>query len=44
MPSSRSADGFVAIRPDSKTAFVVGADFRAVLSLEAERAFWDGEA
>lgn len=44
MPSSRSEDGFVAIRPDSKTAFVVGAGFHAVLSLDGERGFWDGEA
>jgi uncharacterized cupin superfamily protein len=42
MPSSW-AESFVAIRPDSNTAFVVGPGFRRVLPLGEEVAFWDGE-
>ena len=42
MPSSW-AESFVAIRPDSNTAFVVGPGFRRVLPLGEDVPFWDGE-
>jgi uncharacterized cupin superfamily protein len=42
MPSSW-AGSYVAIRPDSKTALIVGAGFRQIVSLDDDFGYWDRE-
>lgn len=43
MPSSWSGDGYVAIRPDSNTALIVGPDFRRIVPLDQDLGYWDRE-
>ena len=43
MPSSWAGDGYVAIRPDSNTALIVGPDFRRIVPLDEDLAYWDRE-
>lgn len=43
MPSSRPEDGYVAIRPESNTAVIVGPNFSTIVSLDITRDFWEGE-
>ncbi len=43
MPSSSAANGYVAIRPDSNTALIVGPAYRRVVPLDEELGFWDRE-
>lgn len=43
MPSTDPPHISAAIRPDGGTAFIVGPDFSATLSLADQREFWDGE-
>ena len=43
MPSSFSPHGYVAIRPDSNTALIVGPGFRRIVPLDEEREYWEGE-
>jgi uncharacterized cupin superfamily protein len=43
MPSSRPRHGYVAVRPESNTAVIVGPGFSSVVSLEPARDFWEGE-
>ncbi len=43
MPSSFAPQGYVAIRPDSNTALIVGPGFRRIVPLDEEREYWEGE-
>ena len=43
MPSSWSGDGYVAIRPDSNTALIVGPGFRRIVPLDEDLGYWDRE-
>jgi uncharacterized cupin superfamily protein len=43
MPSSWAGEGFVAIRPDSNTALIVGDGLRRIVPLDDELGFWDRE-
>ena len=43
MPSSWAGDGYVAIRPDSNTALIVGPDFRRIVPLDENLDYWDRE-
>lgn len=43
MPSSWAAEGYVAIRPDSNTALIVGPGFRRIVPLDEDLAYWDRE-
>lgn len=43
MPSSFAEHGYVAIRPDSNTALIIGPGFRRIVPLDEERGFWEGE-
>jgi uncharacterized cupin superfamily protein len=43
MPSSRAAEGYVAIRPDSNTALIVGPGFRRIVPLDDDLAYWERE-
>ena len=43
MPSSHAPHGYVAIRPDSNTALIVGPGFRRIVPLDEEREYWEGE-
>lgn len=42
MPSSAS-DAYVAVRPDSNTAFIVGPGFRQIVPLDESLEYWDRE-
>ena len=43
MPSSFSGDGYVAVRPDSNTALIVGPGFRQIVPLDESLEYWDRE-
>ena len=43
MPSSWAGDGYVAIRPDSNTALIVGPDFRRIVPLDEDLGYWERE-
>ena len=43
MPSSWAGEGYVAIRPDSNTALIVGPGFRQIVPLDESLEYWDGE-
>ena len=43
MPSSWRESGYVAVRPDSNTAMIVGPGFRKWVPLDEELDFWDRE-
>jgi uncharacterized cupin superfamily protein len=43
MPSSRPGDVYVAIRPDSNTAFIAGPHFRQIVPLDRDLDYWEGE-
>jgi uncharacterized cupin superfamily protein len=43
MASSFAPQGYVAIRPDSNTALIVGPGFRRIVPLDEEREYWEGE-
>ena len=43
MPCSWAGNGYVAIRPDSNTALIVGPDFRRIVPLDEGLGFWDRE-
>jgi uncharacterized cupin superfamily protein len=43
MPSSWAGEGYVAIRPDSDTALIVGPGFRRIVPLDQDLDYWDGE-
>ena len=43
MPSSFAPHAYVAVRPDSNTALIVGPGFRRIVPLDEEREFWEGE-
>jgi uncharacterized cupin superfamily protein len=43
MPSSWAGDGFVAVRPDSNTALIVGPGFRQIVPLDESLDYWDRE-
>jgi uncharacterized cupin superfamily protein len=43
MPSSYAPEGYVAIRPDSNTALIVGLGFRQVVPLDDDLGYWDRE-
>ena len=43
MPSSWAGDGYVAIRPDSNTALIVGPDFRRIVPLDEDLEYWERE-
>jgi uncharacterized cupin superfamily protein len=43
MPSSWSDSGYVAIRPDSNTALIVGPGFRRIVPLDEDLGYWDRE-
>jgi uncharacterized cupin superfamily protein len=43
MPSSWAGNGYVAIRPDSNTALIVGPDFRRIVPLDEDLGYWDRE-
>jgi len=43
MPSSFAGDGYVAIRPDSNTALIVGPGFRQIVPLDEDLGYWDRE-
>ena len=43
MPSSFAPQGYVAIRPDSNSALIVGPGFRRIVPLDEEREYWEGE-
>ena len=43
MPSSWAGDGYVAVRPDSNTALIVGPGFRQIVSLDESLDYWDRE-
>ncbi|HEV7641139.1 MAG TPA: cupin domain-containing protein [Gaiellaceae bacterium] len=43
MPSSWAGDGYVAVRPDSNTALIVGPGFRRIVPLDESLEYWDRE-
>ncbi len=43
MPSSRAGEGYVAVRPDSNTALIVGHGFRRIVPLDEDLGYWDRE-
>jgi len=43
MPSSWAADGYVAVRPDSNTALIVGPGFRQIVPLDESVELWERE-
>jgi uncharacterized cupin superfamily protein len=43
MPSSWAGDGYVAVRPDSNTALIVGPGFRRIVPLDEDLGYWDRE-
>jgi uncharacterized cupin superfamily protein len=43
MPSSWAGNGYVAIRPDSNTALIVGPDYRRIVPLDEDLGYWDRE-
>ncbi len=43
MPSTRAGSGYVAIRPDSGTALIVGPDYRRIVPLDEDLGYWDRE-
>jgi uncharacterized cupin superfamily protein len=43
MPSSFAGDGYVAIRPDSNTVLIVGANFRRIVPLDDDLGYWERE-
>jgi uncharacterized cupin superfamily protein len=43
MPSSWAGEGYVAVRPDSNTALIVGAGFRQIVPLDESLDYWDRE-
>jgi uncharacterized cupin superfamily protein len=43
MPSSWAPAGYVAIRPDSNTALIVGPGFRRIVPIDEELGYWDRE-
>lgn len=43
MPSSWAGDGYVAVRPDSNTALIVGPGFRRIVPLDDDLDYWDRE-
>ena len=43
MASSFAPHGYVAIRPDSKTALIVGPGFRRIVPLDEDPDYWEGE-
>ncbi|MFL5928890.1 MAG: cupin domain-containing protein [Gaiellaceae bacterium] len=43
MPSSFAAEGYVAVRPDSNTALIVGPGFRRIVPLDEDLGYWDRE-
>jgi uncharacterized cupin superfamily protein len=43
MPSSWAGEGYVAIRPDSNTALIVGPGFRRIVPLDEDLEYWDRE-
>jgi uncharacterized cupin superfamily protein len=43
MPSSWAGEGYVAIRPDSSTALIVGPGFRQIVPLDDDLDYWDRE-
>ena len=43
MPSSSAGDGYVAVRPDSNTALIVGPGFRQIVPLDESLEYWDRE-
>jgi uncharacterized cupin superfamily protein len=43
MPSSWAGEGYVAVRPDSNTALIVGPGFRRIVPLDEDFAYWDRE-
>lgn len=43
MPSSWTRDGYVAIRPDSNTALIVGPGFRRIVPLDEDLGYWERE-
>ena len=43
MPSSFAPEGYVAIRPDSNTALIVGPGFRQIVPLDDDLGYWDRE-
>jgi uncharacterized cupin superfamily protein len=43
MPSSWADNGYVAIRPDSNTALIVGPGFRRIVPLDEDLGYWDRE-
>lgn len=43
MPSSWTEGGYVAIRPDSNTALIVGPGFRRIVPLDEDLGYWDRE-
>lgn len=43
MPSSWAGDLYVAVRPDSNTAFIVGPGFRRIVPLDDDLEYWDRE-
>jgi uncharacterized cupin superfamily protein len=43
MPSSWAGEGYVAVRPDSNTALIVGPGFSRIVPLDEELGYWDRE-
>ena len=43
MPSSSAGEGYVAIRPDSNTALIVGPGFRRIVPLDEDFDYWERE-
>jgi uncharacterized cupin superfamily protein len=43
MPSSWAGDAYVAVRPDSNTALIVGPGFRRIVPLDDDLAYWERE-
>ncbi len=43
MPSSWPGDVYVAVRPDSNTAFIAGPHFRRIVPLDHDLDYWERE-
>jgi uncharacterized cupin superfamily protein len=43
MPSSWAGNGYVAVRPDSNTALIVGPGFRRIVPLDEDLGYWERE-
>jgi uncharacterized cupin superfamily protein len=43
MPSSWAGEGYIAVRPDSNTALIVGPGFRRIVPLDEDLEYWDRE-